>query len=59
VHLLEKRSFELALAEEDRAKSLKFFGLVLKSRETTTRERIAEVQKQKLALKQKPVSDSP
>src|SRR5688572_14577123 len=48
IHLLEKRSFELALAQEEPRKISQVFGLVLKSRDTKTRERLAEVQKQKL-----------
>jgi hypothetical protein len=51
VHLLEKRSFELALAQEAPRKISAVFGLVLKSRNTKVRERLTEVQKQKLALR--------
>src|SRR5580765_1199551 len=50
--LLEKRSFELALADEDPHEISAVFGLVLRSRDNVTRERMAEVQKQKLALRQ-------
>jgi hypothetical protein len=51
IHLLEKRSFELALAQEDPRKISAVFGLVLKSRDTAVRERLTEVQKMKLALR--------
>jgi hypothetical protein len=54
LHLLEKRSFELALAQADPQKISAVFGLVLKSRDTVTRERLAEVQRQKLALRRQP-----
>jgi hypothetical protein len=51
IHLLEKRAFELAIAGAEFAEISTLLGIVLKSRDTTTRERMAEVQKQKLALK--------
>jgi hypothetical protein len=51
IHLLEKRAFELALAGAEPAEISTLLGIVLKSRDTTTRERMAEVQKQKLVLK--------
>jgi hypothetical protein len=53
IHLLEKRAFELALAGAEPKEILTLLGIVLKSRDSTVRERMAEVQKGKLALKQK------
>ena len=51
IHLLEKRAFELALAGAEPKEISTLLGIVLKSRDSTVRERMAEVQKGKLALK--------
>jgi hypothetical protein len=51
LRLLEERSFALAAAGEDTRKISTIFGLLLKSRDTSIRERMLEIQKQKLALR--------
>ena len=55
LHLLEKRAFELALAGAEPREISTLLGIVFKSRDTSVRERMAEVQNQKLALREKPV----